>query len=82
MVLMINMGVGVSVNTMTTNNTIANGENNQFGWNSHQKKMYDINNSGFCDVITGNFTQTLDNDFIDSTWTTPETMGGFTNQLT
>jgi len=81
MVFAINMGTGVNVNNISTNGTVTSGENQQFGWSSHQKRIYDITTSGIFNTVLGNLVINIDNDIIDSTFNDPDLMSGMTNQL-
>lgn len=65
MSVMVNIESGIHITKMTTNNTISNGINVQFGWSSHQKRIYIYHVVGNDNHVDNNYCQVIDNDNID-----------------
>lgn len=80
MAFSVNIGGGIAINQQTSNNLVSNGENNQFGWSSHQKRNYSYNTIGQFFTQPANFGYIFDNDVIDSPIGDSDLMSGFTNQ--
>jgi len=62
----VNIGNGIYVSRLTTNSTISNGQNSQFGWSSHQKRTYIFNTSGPYMNLSNNKCVIIDNDEFDT----------------
>lgn len=80
MAFAVNIGAGIVINQQTSNNVVANGENNQFGWSSHQKRNYSYNTIGQLNITPYDLGAIIDNDILDSPFADNDLMGGFTNQ--
>lgn len=80
MSVLVNIDNGVFINEMTSNNSVSSGENNQFGWHSHQKRTYIYNCTGHYYYLDGNTSEIIDNDYIDFYSYQDTEMQGFTSQ--
>lgn len=66
----------INTNQLSSNSTIASGENAQFGWSSHQKRTYNLYTVGPFDVAPCNLNIIFDMDFADVPVFDPDVMGG------
>lgn len=66
----------ITINQLATNNLIANGENNQFGWSSHQKVTYGMNIVGHRNQTKSNVTTIFDGDSVDTLINDSDMMSG------
>lgn len=69
-----------NINQLTTNNVISNGENNQFGWSSHQKVINGFSTIGHHLQIRHNVTLITNQNIIDAFIDDKDSMVGYTNQ--
>ncbi|TCP31557.1 hypothetical protein EV207_10246 [Scopulibacillus darangshiensis] len=66
----------INVSQLSTNSIIGNGENLQFGWSSHQKRMYSVYNVGQFSLVPYNLNLIYDTDLVDVPINDQDLMGG------